>query len=115
MILTIANQKGGVGKTTTAVTLAHALAARNHQVLIIDLDPQGHVSISLGKEKTPGLHELIIGHKSPDQVIGPDVFQAISPVDQVAFVVAESQGGICWQLVVPACIEIQRPFPGQQI
>ena len=50
-IIAIANQKGGVGKTTTAVTLAAGLARHHLRTLLVDLDPQGHVAISFGFNK----------------------------------------------------------------
>ena len=59
-IITIANQKGGVGKTTTAVHLGHGLALQGYRVLVIDLDPQGHVATSLGVSPEGGAFYLLV-------------------------------------------------------
>lgn len=58
-IITIANQKGGVGKTTTVVNIGHALAKMGKEVVIIDLDPQGQVASFLGMEQSAGAFYLL--------------------------------------------------------
>jgi chromosome partitioning protein len=65
----IANQKGGVGKTTTAVTVAAGLAAAGRRVLLIDLDSQGHVGFSLGMDEAGDIFRLIIGGEKLTDVV----------------------------------------------
>lgn len=63
MIIAVANQKGGVGKTVTAVTLAHGAALQFKRVLLIDLDPQGNVADSLGIDPGADLFNWLDGGK----------------------------------------------------
>src|SRR5699024_233226 len=71
-IITIANQKGGVGKTTSTVNLAAALALRGLGVLVIDMDPQGNASTALGvdhREGTPSSYDLLMWEASVDELM----------------------------------------------
>lgn len=71
--IAIANQKGGVGKTTTVVNLAAALSARRRTVLVVDLDPQAHATLGFGLEKQEGisLYPVLAGVKEIADVIQP--------------------------------------------
>jgi len=80
-IIAIANQKGGVGKTTTSINLSAALAEKGKKVLVIDTDPQGNTTSGLGVEKNDldnTIYELLLGECSIHECIIKNVMDGVS-------------------------------------
>lgn len=80
-VLAVANQKGGVGKTTTAVNLSAALALSAHSTLLIDLDPQASATSGLGihpSEVEHSVYQLLIGQRSAEQVVRSTQIEQLS-------------------------------------
>jgi len=79
-VFAIANQKGGVGKTTTAINLAASLAANDIRVLVVDSDPQGNATSGLGVSKDPdkpSLYHVLLGDTPPLEAIRPSGFEGL--------------------------------------
>jgi len=99
MMQTIAliNQKGGVGKTTTAVNLGHALALRGKRIMLIDLDPQGHLAPCLGIFRAPkeGIDKVLLQGKGLSEVaIATRELMQLAPAGAELGEVERLQGGV---------------------
>ena len=86
-VFSISNQKGGVGKTTTTVNVATALAALRKKVLVIDLDPQGNATVSFGAQRRqggPNSYTVLTGrYKASDSIVQTDIpFLYVLPASQ---------------------------------
>lgn len=119
-IFVVANQKGGVGKTTTTVNVAAALAMRGLRVLVIDLDPQGNTSTALNiahQEGTPGVYEAIVDGTDLDELVRPcpdiegltvlpaSIDLAGAEIELVSLVARESRLDRALQAYLKDCLE----------
>ncbi len=119
-VFVVANQKGGVGKTTTTVNIAAALAMRGLRVLVIDLDPQGNTSTALNiphQEGTPGVYEAIVDGTDLDELVRPcpdiegltvlpaSIDLAGAEIELVSLVARESRLDRALQAYLKDCVE----------
>jgi len=86
-VIAVTNQKGGVGKTTTAINLSASLAANDFKVLLIDSDPQGNATSGLGIEKQPGrqtIYDALLGDATLEAIVLKTAFEGLDiiPADK---------------------------------
>ena len=81
-IYAIANQKGGVGKTTTAVNVAACIAEAGYEALLVDIDPQANATVGLGlaKDLRPSIYEVLAGTAALDYTVRPSGIERLSVV-----------------------------------
>lgn len=92
-VISLLNEKGGVGKTTLSIHIAAGLAIRGGRVLVIDADPQGHATVAFGLQKEPMLHDLLVR-----DLPFKDAIRRVSP-DKYQFPDRKAQGEL---LVIPS-------------
>jgi chromosome partitioning protein len=114
-ILAIANQKGGVGKTTTAINLGAALAALERRILLIDCDPQGNATRGQGVEaEPPTLYEVLVGETPIEKAVRPTALQNLEVVPanrELVGVEVEFVGLEGWEQRLAGCVqEVQASY-----
>ena len=80
-VITLLNEKGGVGKTTLATHIAAALAVRGHRVVLIDADSQGHATVAFGLQKSPGVYDLFVRDapfRDILRVVPPEIYRHLA-------------------------------------
>src|ERR1700716_1781107 len=79
-VYAVANQKGGVGKTTTAVNVAACIAEAGYETLLVDIDPQANATVGLGvaKDIVPNVYDVLMGEASAEAALTPTSIERLS-------------------------------------